>query len=247
MPELYCADFDAATVFFVLFLEDLRTARLGDQISGCSIDDARLVVQNSGVMHARWWNSDRLGQLPWLPRTTDPALAATYQALYLQSWSRISDELRTLFPVQLYEIAERLGPKLVEVVTLNHGDCRLGNLSFRDGEVVSIDWQLVSQARPASDVAYFLMWSLLVEQRRSHERPLLDSYYEALVDGGIQDYSRDQMIEDYRRGMFLNLTRTVNVLANLDVDSDGGKATIDALVPRLVGVVDWDLGALIPN
>jgi len=55
------------------------------------------------------------------------------------------------------------------------------------------------------------------------------------------------MIEDYRRGMFLNLAVTVNVLANLDMDSDGGKATIDALVPSLVGVVDWHPGALIPD
>ena len=255
VPELYYGDLDTATGSFVLLLEDLGAARAGDQVGGCSIDDARTMLQNSAVMHAHWWNSDRLGQLPWLSRTADPAWAAALQTRYLQSWSRISDHLRTLFPVELYEIAERLGPKIVEVfagtaphaLTLNHGDCRLGNLFFRDSEVVSIDWQLANQGRPAADVAYFLMGALPVEQRRSHEKPLLDSYHEALVDGGIRDYSRDHLIEDYRRGMFRPLTVIVNILANLDMDSDGGRALIDAVVPRKVGVVDWDCGALIPN
>ena len=40
---------------------------------------------------------------------------------------------------------------------------------------------------------------------------------------------------------------TANVLANLDLDSDDGKALLDALVPRLVGIVVWDRGALIPS
>ena len=207
------------------------------------------------VMQALWWNSDRLGKSDWLPQPADATLSATYQTGYLDSWSKISDDLRTLFSVELYEIAERLGPRFVELnagaaphaLTLNHGDCRLGNLFFRDGEVVSIDWQLATFARPAGDVAYFLMWSLPVEQRRSHERALLDSYHEVLVDGGVRDYSRDQLIEDYRRGMFRNLTITVAALANLDLDTEDGKALVDALVPRLVGIVDWDCGALIPN
>ena len=255
VPELYYGDSDAVTGSFVLLMEDLSTARAGDQVNGCSVDDARTVVQNSAVMHARWWNSDRLGQLPWLSRTTDPVWAATAQTLYMQSWSRISDYLRTLFPVELYEIAERLGPKIVEVfagaaphaLTLNHGDCRLGNLFFRDGEVVSIDWQGVNQGRPAADVAYFLMWSLPIEQRRSHEKALLDSYHEVLMNQGIRDYSRDHLIEDYRRGMFGNLTIAVRALANLDMDSEGGRAVVDALAPRLVAIVDWDCGALIPD
>ena len=255
VPVLYYGDFDAVTGSFVLLLEDLTTARLGDQVNGCSIDDARTVVQNSAVMHARWWNSDRLGQLPWLPQPADPASAARSQTGYLQSWSRIAEDLRTLFSAELYEIAERLGPKFVELaagaaphaLTLNHGDCRLGNLFFRGGEVVSIDWQLPLYSRPAGDVAYFLMWSLPVERRRTHERKLLDSYHNVLTDRGIRDYSRDQLVEDYRRGMFRNLITTVNVLANLDVDSDDGKAFVDAIVPRLVGIVDWDCGALIPD
>ena len=234
---------------------DLSTARLGDQLGGCSIDDARAVVQNSAVMHARWWNSDRLSQLPWLSQPADPAVAAMNGSSYMQSWSKLSDDLRTLFPVEVYEIAERLGPKMAEVnagaaphaLTLNHGDCRLGNLFFRDGEVVSIDWQGPSFTRPPGDVAYFLMSSLPVEGRRTHERSLLDSYHEVLLDRGIRDYSRDQLEEDYRRGMFRNLTIAVFAIATVDVDSVDAKALIDTVVPRLVALVDWDCGALIPD
>ena len=173
IPKLYYGDFDAVTGSFVLLLEDLGTANADDPVIDCSIDDARTVVQNSAVMHARWWNSDRLGQLPWLRQQADPASAAEVQTAYVRSWSRISDDLRTLFSAELYEIAERLGPKYVEVfagaaphaITLIHGDYHLGNLFFRDGEVVSIDWQAASFGRPTTDVGYFLMTSLPVEQR----------------------------------------------------------------------------------
>ena len=75
IPKLYYGDFDAVTGSFVLLLEDLGTANADDPVIDCSIDDARTVVQNSAVMHARWWNSDRLGQLPWLRQQADPASA----------------------------------------------------------------------------------------------------------------------------------------------------------------------------
>jgi len=39
----------------------------------------------------------------------------------------------------------------------------------------------------------------------------------------------------------------VATLANVDLDSDVGRATVDALVPRLIALADWDCGERIPD
>ena len=67
------------------------------------------------------------------------------------------------------------------------------------------------------------------------------------MDRGIRDYSRDQLIEDYRRGLIWRLLVVVFALANLDMDSVRGKYMVDTAVPRLVALVNWDCGALIPD
>ncbi len=68
-----------------------------------------------------------------------------------------------------------------------------------------------------------------------------------LIDEGVRGYSRDQLIRDYRFGMFRSLSVVVIVIANPDMDSDAGQATLDAISPRMIALADWDCGALIPD
>ncbi len=71
---------------------------------------------------------------------------------------------------------------------LVHGDYRLDNLLFPpDGGpgVVAVDWQTLSLALPARDLAYFLGTSLSVDDRRAHERDLVAAYHAALTSYGV--------------------------------------------------------------
>ena len=83
-----------------------------------------------------------------------------------------------------------------------HGDYRLDNLMFSpDGQdVVAVDWQTVTSALPARDLAYFIGTSLPTDQRRSQEEGLVSRYYEELRARGVHDYAIEQCMADYGRG-----------------------------------------------
>lgn len=259
VPEKYYADSDQETGEFILLLEDLSGARLGDDVNGVSPEDAELVVDNLARMHARWWNSDRLRHLDWMDSPADPGKAAKAGDDYRSAWEKVSNGIASRFPDGVFDIAEKFGVQFENVmrpigespITLNHGDCRLGNLFFRNqngaSEVVRIDWQRTSSSRGATDLAYFIVFSFPVDQRRSIEDSLLRLYLRVLTENGVHDYSYDQLIEDYRRGLFRFLFIAVIALGNVDFDNEGGRAIVDAALPRLTALIDWDCGALIPD
>jgi hypothetical protein len=66
---------------------------------------------------------------------------------------------------------------------------------------VAVDWQTLSLALPARDLAYFLATSLDPEVRRVHERDLVASYHAALGEDVTRDYPFEQCWDDYAFGM----------------------------------------------
>ena len=54
-PHCYHADWDADSGDFVLVLEDLAPAVQGDQIAGCSVVEARIVLDELAKLHAPRW------------------------------------------------------------------------------------------------------------------------------------------------------------------------------------------------
>ena len=60
-----------------------------------------------------------------------------------------------------------------------------------------MDWQTLSLALPARDLAYFLGTSLTVEDRRAAERDLVAAYHQALVAHGVAGYDVDACWDDY--------------------------------------------------
>jgi hypothetical protein len=80
-----------------------------------------------------------------------------------------------------------------------HGDAHLGNaLRTRNGDVLFIDWAGPCLAPWSFDVAYFLTGSLTIEDRRHHERDLLENYLQALATSGGPDLDRTEAWDNYR-------------------------------------------------
>jgi len=256
VPDCYFADLDPGSGDFVLLLEDLGLLEEGDEIAGCSFEQATLVVRSLAQFHARWWNNERVSGLDWLGGDSDTSTGAnTLQTLYLDAWSRATDTLADIYPPELFVIAEQFGPGLASVLqkgatvnkTLNHGDCHLGNLFFGVDNVVFTDWQNVMVTSPALDITYFIQGSLPVETRRTHEREFLDMYLSTLRENGISGYSHDQLIEDYRRGLLRTLIPSVLSVANLDMETPESRELVQTIGARMIGIADWDCGELIPN
>lgn len=70
--------------------------------------------------------------------------------------------------------------------TLIHGDPHLGNWFITgDGAMGLCDWQCISVGHWSRDLAYALAMALTVEQRRSWEAELINTYLQRLDAAGV--------------------------------------------------------------
>jgi aminoglycoside phosphotransferase (APT) family kinase protein len=192
---------------FVLLMEDLSPARIVDQLTGCTPDEAAVALEQIAAVHAGSWERDDLAAVDWLTGTVTSFHAVT------DAFPGLTDSFSTtygdLVPQSDIDEAAKLNAHLEEwkaVLStpqcLWHSDLRADNLMFdvNGGQrpVALLDWQGVGYGRGTIDVAYFLGTSMTTEHRRTHERDLVNAYHDALVAGGVKDYPRDRCWEDYR-------------------------------------------------
>ncbi|CAN5300944.1 hypothetical protein BH10PSE12_BH10PSE12_23290 [soil metagenome] len=204
-PRPYFAKIDVPTGNFTLILEDMGPARPGDQLEGCSLDDARTAMLEAAALHAPFWRDAALGEVewlaPWMPATIpylEPAVAA-FKANYAgQVEPEILDFLDRFPAAARAMITDGDGP-----LTIQHCDFRLDNILFdtQGGaqRMATLDWQTVIHGHGLADVAYFLSTGIDPDFRRAHEKELLRLYHDELVRAGVTDYDFDQCWLDYRR------------------------------------------------
>ena len=217
IPQCFHGHVDPATARFVLLLEDLAPRKPGDQVTGCSIDEAALALRELAEVHAPRWNDPTLEALEWLNRRDTASL----------------DTLSTVFPLLFGAFVERYADRLDETttrvggaffpriaaylhdlrgpLTVQHADYRVDNLLFGDpGDPVAIvDWQTVTLGQGAADVSYFLGGSLPVDDRRRHEKDLVHEYADALATAGVEGYAFEDLWRDYRRHAYSGLIMAV--------------------------------------
>jgi hypothetical protein len=212
-PKCYFADVDPATSAFVLMMEDLAPAEQGDQLKGCTLEQARLAVVEAAKLHASHWNDSAIEELAWVSGTraagavgsADPnALKGLWQAFCARYGDRITPDARRVGEVltanfDVYESYYR-GPK-----SLVHIDYRPDNMMFATAAggrpVTVLDWQSLAFGCGVTDVTYFLAGALSREDRRRLEQELLREYREKLHELGV-DYPFDRLWRDYRSRAF---------------------------------------------
>jgi hypothetical protein len=198
---------------FVLVLEDMVDARQGDQIAGCSPVLAEAAVVNLAGLHGPTWCDAMLGERPWLGGDAEAVITADFMTPVIgvaadsfaerfaaelePAEAEVLEASRALLPAWMFERGERFA--------VLHGDYRLDNLLFPEGDptgVAVVDWQTVSLGPPGRDLAYFLETCLPVEDRRRHERALVATYHEALIDHpDVTGYDLDACWDDYVDGL----------------------------------------------
>jgi len=200
---------DDATVF-TLLLEDLSPAEPGDQVAGCSPDEAVAAATNLAGLHGPRWCDETLFEHPGLNRV-GPDDAAFLGSVFTSAVDIFVDRYRA----EVDQDGERVLRRFAEAVptwitaraerfALGHGDYRLDNLLFDPaGGVHAVDWQTLSVGQPGRDLAYFCGTSLEVPDRRDHEQAVVAAYREALLAHGVDGtgYPLAAAFEDYRLGV----------------------------------------------
>ncbi|WP_244931543.1 ecdysteroid 22-kinase family protein [Nocardioides sp. W7] len=210
VPTCHHAEMSRDSGAFVLLLEDLAPAVQGDQLGGCTVDQARDAAVNLAGLHGPRWCDPTLLDLDGVT-LTDAEGATLLAELYGPATDIFLDGLGTLLAPEDHDtlrdcvaVTEQWTLARGERFGLVHGDYRLDNLLFPpDGGPgsVAVDWQTLSLGLPARDLAYVLGTGLPVEDRRAHERDLVASYHSALVGHGAASYSAEQAWGDYRFAM----------------------------------------------
>jgi aminoglycoside/choline kinase family phosphotransferase len=259
-PTVHFAAADPKSGDFVLLMEDLAPARVGDQLAGCSAKDARSAIGALARCHALWWQNPRLEALAWLPATNDP-INHFAQFAYQACWEQFVQFVGETMTPALRRAGEALATNVIRMLdgfverpmTLLHGDYRADNLFFGgDGQdapsLAAVDWQVTNRGAGAFDLAYFLSGNVTTEVRRSIETDLLKHYTDILRENGARGYGFEQCLEDYRFGVLFCLVYSVIVIGTLDPTNARGIAVFHANFERVAAAIaDLDAGAMMPR
>lgn len=241
---------------FVLVLEDLAPALPGDQVTGPTPDQARIVIDNAAALHAEWMNRPELFGYEWMPDLNDPSTGMVAQ-LFPVGWPTFLARYADSLPERVLRWCEAFVPKIVDwihtyddwPVTLIHGDFRLDNMFFdHRGDMTLIDWQLAMRAPSTTDLVYFLGTNLPTETRRAMTDELIDRYCVGLRRGGVASEWADKnlIMKGLTEGVLFYCTSFAASILSLDQANERGAALMDSLVRRAFSAADdLDAGALL--
>jgi hypothetical protein len=208
-PHCHFAAVEEGTPRVVLVLEDMAPAEQGDQLTGCSPEQARLAVEEAARLHGPRWGDPTLLDHPWLAAKQAPD--ASVLSMFPAFWAGFVDRYRKDLSDESLEVGERMsatgGPHWFDpdpqAVTVCHGDFRLDNMLFgppgHPRPLTVVDWQTATLGVGSSDVAYFLSAAMPPQERRECETDLVAVYHGLISGYGITGYSADHCWDDYRR------------------------------------------------
>lgn len=254
-PRCYHAAIDVDDDDFLLLLEDLSELRLGDQLAGCSGDDADRAIDALAAFHATFWESPALAGLDWLPPVNDPGMKIGAQ-IYEASLPRFLEVFDHALEPWMPAVAERFGSHMSGLLdrfaamptTIGHFDYRLDNLFFDDaaGSVRMFDFQATSRGGFAYDLGYFTSQNVTTEERRAKEDELLARYHDGLRAGGVADYNLDQLEADHRVGVLYGWFIPVFAVGSLDVSSERAMSLWTEVIKRSqAAIADHDAAELL--
>ena len=207
-PRVHAADLGADGSTFVLLFEDLGPARGGNQLDGCTIDDARHAVLQAAALHAPTFCRAELGAAAWLQPV--PGLVERITALYPQAHAVFRDRYDGVLPREMMAVCDALAARIAGYYrrdprqrSVCHGDFRLDNLLFDvcggADPIAVVDWQTAAWDCPIKDLAYFLGCGIGSTVRRPHEDDLIDLYCDRMTQAGVP-LTRNAIWHRYRLG-----------------------------------------------
>ena len=229
---------------FLILIEDLKAARFASQLEALSTQDARQAVLGLARMHAHYWQSPALAEAhqfkDWAP-IYGPSIASGWPLFEQDFGDLIPDEMYPMFEPgnrmagRVFEYFSRARPQ-----TLVHGDARIENICFDGSNLPRMyDWQLASSGPGAYDLMYFFANSIEADQLAVVGQELVSLYFDGLVEGGVTDYSREDLNRDLQIAsclLFGFSSMVGNFLAN---GGEAERAIVAATTPRYWGTCQF--------
>lgn len=224
-PACYHAEYDAESLDFVLLLEDLQEMRIGDQVEGCSNEDAHLVIDGIAKLAASSWETG-IDLVSHNNTGQRDGMIGGFQV----GWPVVQEQFPDLIPPAAQSLGDKIPnavPNLLNSLStppicISHADVRLDNIFFGDSEIALVDWQSVCTSAPEQDLAYFVTQSLSDGVRQSEDWVTL--YHDRLKDLGVTNYSLDQCRSRYAIAALYLVCYATVISGTLDLANERGRA-----------------------
>ena len=259
-PRLFHAELDMADQSFVLLLEDLRGATMGDQVAGLTPPQAEAAITAIGRLHGTWWGKVDAGDMDALFDFASPQYGAALQGGYQAFLAPALGNFADCYSDYTKRTAEALAPVAARAIkqmasgerTFVHGDYRADNLLFgpalgEDG-IAAVDWQISGRGGPLYDVAYLICNSVPTEYRHEAEQALLRRYHDTLLRMGVTGFSFDDCWQAYRFAVLCGLFVAIFATGGMDVGNRRGLEMLRAAVRRVdAAVSELQVRDLLPS
>lgn len=259
-PRLLHAELDMADHSFVLLLEDMRDAAVGDQIAGLTPPQAEVAITAIGRLHGTWWGKVDSVEMSALFDFADPQYGAAIQAGYQGFVGPALSNFADCYSDYTKRTAEGLASVAARVLkdlssgarTFLHGDYRADNLLFGPSLghdcIAAIDWQISGRGGPLYDVAYLICNSVPTAYRQEAEQVLLRRYHDTLVRMGVEGFTYDDCWEAYRFAVLSGLFVAIFTTGGMDVGNRRGLEMVRAAARRVdAAVTELQAGDLLPK
>ena len=194
---------------FVMVLEDLVQTGCSpcDGSVGVTADAAAVALEELAGMHVRYEPAAARAELSWIapPKTSrpvNPAAPDISTKLLRRGLDKYRERIGDAYAaVSELLLADRMAVNSLWAAappTVVHGDLHIGNLFDDHGRVGFFDWGLMAVADPLRDASYFLCLAMDIDDRRAHERALLQHYLDARRGRGGREIGWDEAWERHR-------------------------------------------------
>jgi Ecdysteroid kinase-like family len=169
--------------------------------------------------HAYWWDHPSLGtgRFDTGHWSRDRERLELYRQRRSSAWSRVDRSALPAPTIALYDealaglerhwqrtLAPRFDPP--HALTLGHGDTYFANFlcpTTRTGTTYLIDWQGPEVDHCGNDLAnlFAAFWTTEQRHQNGREQECLRLYHRTLVGSGVEGYSWEDLVLDYRSGL----------------------------------------------
>ncbi|EFX03958.1 aminoglycoside phosphotransferase [Grosmannia clavigera kw1407] len=225
----------------VIIMEDIAATGgfvFADPVDTWPVNRVMLVVEQLAALHGATWGT-KATDTPWLDDHYDTSvlgLCGMWDAIvlaedrppvpaYMKDQRRMTAAIKTWFSTR--------NPKFRCIL---HGDAHLGNAAWSDRikAPMLVDWQIIHLGSCFTDIAYFVMTALTIEDRRKYEMDIFDYYLQRLHVFGGPKLSRKnpEVMEEYRKSSMAGFSW---VLCPYTMQK---KERVWAIVERLVAAME---------
>ncbi|GAA1907367.1 phosphotransferase family protein [Williamsia serinedens] len=241
VPTCHHIAIDGDGAEFVLLMDDLAPAEQGDQLAGCTRDEAVLAAWALAGLHGPRWCDPAWDALPGIvlgrpDRAGAQGLADIVGIAVDTTIDRIGDRLDDADRATLRAVTPAIAPWLLAEPTrfsVLHGDYRLDNLMFAPdrSSVTVVDWQTLAVGLPARDLAFFVATSVEPEARADIEDDVVREYHDALLAHGVVGHDLEECRRDHRLAM-LQVPLITTLGFAFSVSTDRGDEMAAAMLTR---------------